>query len=215
MDKPRFTWVVWAGVALTAATLLVAFSMERLGSRTGTDKPLPNYGQIGDFALTDQNGSPVSLANLRGHAWVADIIFTRCSGPCLKMTRQMEALAQALPASSHAKLVTLTTDPDYDTSSILKTYAQRVGADFNRWMFLTGPKKQIAALAIDSLKLTAIEKKPEERQTPEDLFVHSTIFVVADKQGRLRGVFQTTGEGVDPEHVKQQLLDAVSQLERE
>jgi protein SCO1 len=124
-------------------------------------------------------------------------------------------LAQALPASSHAKLVTLTTDPDYDTSSILKTYAQRVGADFNRWMFLTGPKKQIAALAIDSLKLTAIEKKPEERQTPEDLFVHSTIFVVADKQGRLRGVFQTTGEGVDPEHVKQQLLDAVSQLERE
>ena len=54
-------------------------------------------------------------------------------------------------------------------------------------------------LAIDSLKLTAVEKKPEERESPQDLFVHSTIFVIADKRGQLRGVFETTGEGIDPQ----------------
>ena len=189
--------------------------MERLSSRGGGDKALPVYGQIADFALTNQNGSPVSLEDLRGHVWVADIIFSRCAGPCLKMTRQMEDLEKALPSRSHARLVTLTTDPDYDTPAILKTYAGRFGADFNRWMFLTGPKRQIANLAIDSLKLTAIEKKPEERQTPEDLFVHSTIFVIVDKQGRLRGIFETTGEDIQPEQVKQQIVDAVGRLERE
>ena len=51
-------------------------------------------------------------------------------------------------------------------------------------MFLTGPKKEIAKLAIDSLKLTAIEKKLEERESANDLFVHSTIFVVVDQRGK-------------------------------
>jgi cytochrome oxidase Cu insertion factor (SCO1/SenC/PrrC family) len=82
-------------------------------------------------------------------------------------------------------------------------------------MFLTGAKPEIAKLAIDSLKLTAIEKKPGERESPQDLFIHSTIFVVADKQARLRGVFETTGEGIDPQNVKARILAAVKELERE
>ena len=111
--------------------------------------------------------------------------------------------------------VTLTTDADFDTPPVLKTYADRFGADPNRWMFLTGTKGEIAKLAIDSLKLTAVEKKPEERQSPQDLFVHSTIFVIADKRGQLRGVFETTGEGTDPQQVRAQLLATVKRLERE
>jgi cytochrome oxidase Cu insertion factor (SCO1/SenC/PrrC family) len=131
------------------------------------------------------------------------------------MTRQMKELQEAMPAGSQAKLVTLTTDADFDTPPVMKAYAERFGADLNRWMFLTGTKQEIAKLAIDSLKLTAIEKKPEERETPQDLFVHSTIFVVADKQARLRGVFETGGDGVDPRTVQMQILAAVRQLERE
>jgi cytochrome oxidase Cu insertion factor (SCO1/SenC/PrrC family) len=70
-------------------------------------------------------------------------------------------------------------------------------------------------VAIDSLKLTAVEKRAEERETPQDLFIHSTIFVIVDKRGQLRGVFETSGEGVDPLEVKQQILSAVRRLERE
>jgi cytochrome oxidase Cu insertion factor (SCO1/SenC/PrrC family) len=131
------------------------------------------------------------------------------------MTRQMKELQDGLPPASQAKLVTLTTDPDFDTPTVLRAYAERFRADTNRWMFLTGTKQEIAKLAIDSLKLTAIEKKPEERESPQDLFVHSTIFVVADKQGQLRGVFETTGEGIDPQNVKEQILATVRRLERE
>ena len=68
--------------------------------------------------------------------------------------------------ASQAKLVTLTTDADFDTPPVLKAYAERFGADPQRWMFLTGTKQEIAKLAIDSLKLTAIAKKPEERESP-------------------------------------------------
>jgi protein SCO1 len=211
----RIPWTVWFGLALVVATvggagLLVSHQLRELRST-----PLPVIGPIADFALTNQDGHAVSLADLRGRVWVADIIFTRCAGPCPIITRQMKGLQDALPPSSQVKLVTLTTDPDYDTPPVLKAYAERFGADPKRWMFLTGTKAEIAKLAVDSLKLSAVPKKPAARQYAQDLFVHSTILVVVDKEARLRAVFETLGQGIDPQDVKARILAAVAQLERE
>ena len=101
------------------------------------------------------------------------------------------------------------------TDLVMAAYARKFGADTNRWLFLTGPNSAIAKLAIDSLKLTAVEKKPEERQSPEDLFIHSTISVVIDRYARLRGVFETEGEGIAPGQAQERILAAVRRLERE
>jgi cytochrome oxidase Cu insertion factor (SCO1/SenC/PrrC family) len=127
----------------------------------------------------------------------------------------MKELETGLPGATDTKLVTLTTDPDYDTAPILKKYAQDYSADLNRWMFLTGSKSEIGKLAIDSLKLAAVEKTPEERESANDLFIHATIFVLVDRKAQLRGVFETMGEAVDPQQVKARILESVSQLERE
>jgi protein SCO1 len=211
----RLPWSLLGGLALLVLTLAMALLLASRSFQGLQGRPLAVIGPIADFSLTNQNGRAVSLADLRGHVWVADIIFTRCPGPCLKMTKQMKTLQDGLPPGTQTKLVTLTTDADFDTPPVLKAYAERFQADPGRWMFLTGTKREIANLAIDSLKLTAIEKKPEERESRQDLFVHSTIFVIADKRGQLRGVFETTGEGLDPQNVKAQILAAVGQLERE
>ena len=207
--------LIWVGLGITALLLLLAFFLVSLRLHARLHNPLPVYGQVADFALTNQNGQDVSLASLRGQVWVADVIFTRCAGPCLKMSRQMKELQQSLPETSQVKLVTVTTDPDFDTPSVLKTYAQRFGVNSNRWVFLTGTKKAVMDLAVGSLKLTAIEKKAEERETPVDLFIHSTIFVIIDKRGQLRGIFETSGEGINPEEIKGEILDAAERLERE
>src|SRR4051812_7102391 len=206
--------MLWTGVVLLLATLLLGFMIARVKLQQRQGEALPVYGQVADFSLTNQTGHATSMADLQGHVWVADIIFTRCPGPCARMTRQMKALQDALPKNSEAKLVSLTTDPDYDTPPILAEYAGKFGADSNRWVFLTGTKPEIAKLATDSLKLTAIEKKPEEREASNDLFIHSTISVIVDRKGRLRGVYETTGEGIDPEQVKAKLLADVQRLER-
>ena len=127
----------------------------------------------------------------------------------------MSELQADLAAQSDVRLVTLTTDAEYDRPPVLKAYGSRFGADFRRWMFLTGAPKQIASLATDSLKLTALEKKAEERESPVDLFIHSTIFVVVDKHGRLRGIFETTGDNVDPLQTRREILAAVKRLAHE
>jgi protein SCO1 len=199
----------------TCAGLLAACLIAARKHPGAEDAPLPVYGSVADFTLTNQDGRAISLGDLRGRVWVADIIFSRCPGPCFRMSRQMAELQQALPPNSGARLLSLTTDAAFDTPAVLKTYGGRFGADPKRWSFLTGTPRQVADLAIDSLKLTAVEKKPEERSSPEDLFIHSTIFVVVDRQAQLRGVYETSGEGVDPAQVKAHILEAVARLESE
>ena len=171
---------------------------------------------VSEFSLTDQNGAAFSSKTLEKHVWIADFIYTNCPGPCPRMTAQMKSLQESLPPASAAKLVTLTTDPDNDTPAVMKKYGDRFKADFNRWTFLTGTKREIAGLAGDSLKLSAVPVKPEDRQDGADLFIHTTIFVVVDRHAQLRGIFETGGEGVDwTNSVEPKLLATVRQLEAE
>ncbi len=208
----RLSRTIWIGVALVLLLLGGAFLLARLQPR---QPPLPVLGQIADFSLTNQLGQATTLQALRGRVWLADIIFTRCPGPCARMTRQMASVQEALPKGSGAQLVSLTTDPEFDSPEILSKYATRFGADSNRWHFLTGTKKEIGELAVQSLKLVAVEKAAELRENPDDLFIHATIFVLVDKQARLRGIFETGGDGIEWTTVQASILSAIKQLERE
>ena len=175
-------------MGLVIVILCVSFVLSQIQPRKPSVSKLPVLGPVADFTLTNQAGQPVTLADLRGKVWVADIIFTRCGGPCPRMTKQMQSLQDGLPKTSEAKLVTLTTDPDFDTPPVLKKYPERLGLQAtDRWIFLTGTKKQIAGLAIDSLKLTAIEKQPAERTDAADLFIHSTLFCGGGQTGAVAG----------------------------
>src|SRR4030095_15072961 len=101
-----------------------AFALSRL-RQPAAPIALPLNSPVPDFTLTNQSGQVVGLANLRGDVWVADIIFTRCAGPCPIMTGRMAELQQRMPRSSATKLVTLTTDPDHDTPAAMHHSRER------------------------------------------------------------------------------------------
>ncbi|HZV35676.1 MAG TPA: SCO family protein, partial [Verrucomicrobiae bacterium] len=166
MNKParHIEWLVWGGLILIIAFIGGAFAWSKLA---GT-RPLPVIGQITDFTLTNQENQTITLSSLRGKVWVADVIFTRCAGPCPTMTHHLAELQASLPANEPIRLVTLTSDPQYDTPAALKRYAARFNADSNRWYFLTGPKSEINRLAVNDFKFVVVEKRPGEQTTPQD-----------------------------------------------
>lgn len=181
----RLEFTVWGALGVTILVIAAAFIYKRVRHEPLS---LPVIAAVGDFTLTNQFGKAVSSADFRDHVWIANIIFTRCAGPCPAMTKAMKELQDA--ADKRVRLVTLTTDPDNDTPEVLKRYGERFGADFNRWSFFTGSKEQIARLAIQGLKLTAQEKAAAERENPADLFIHSAAFVLVDRSNNLRAAFQ-------------------------
>lgn len=195
-------WVAWA-VLIPLAGLL---TWQQLNSR---HPPLPSYGRVPDFTLTNQLGEPVCLDSLHGQVWVADVIFTRCPSQCVHMTYEMNRLQNALPANKPIKLVSFTTDPKYDKPAVLKKYGQKCGAKEN-WIFLTGDKRVIAHVAVDGLKLSIVDKIPGVKEDPNDIFIHSTKFVLIDKRGEIRGYYiGETGEA------RPRLLADIEKLLRE
>jgi cytochrome oxidase Cu insertion factor (SCO1/SenC/PrrC family) len=206
----KVQWLVWGGLGSLCAALFVASVWQRTHSLPSGSAPLPNFFSVPDFALTNQTGQVVTLADLRGNLWLVDIIFTRCAGPCPDMTRRMAELQAQFASEPRLRLITLTTDPGHDTPAVLAAYARRFGAEAGRWHFLTGTKPQIAALAVEGLKLTAQDKDPAQQENPNDLFIHSSMLVLVDGEGRARGIFESD----DPE-LKMKTKLAVTALLRE
>ena len=203
--SPKVQWAVWGFLAAVVIAITALFVMSKFGK--SKDSGFPVLSDLKDFSLTNQLGEPIGLKNLLGQVWIGNIIFTQCAGPCPRLTKLMATIQQDLKGVDGVRLITLTTDPDHDSPTVLKRYGEKFGADPNRWWFLTGIKKEIAGLARDCLKLTAVEKDPAERDSDVDLFIHSTIFVVVDKHGRMRATFET-----DEPDSKSRILDAVKRL---
>lgn len=199
-------FAVWGFVCVVVLSVVGVY----ITAKTRLAKtPMAIYGEVPDFKLTNQLGRAFSLADLKGDVWVADIIFTRCPGPCLTMTRTMQAVQAALPAQSAVKLVSLTADPEYDSPAVLRDYASRFTKDLDRWQFLTGPKQDVYRLAMAGFKL-AVEQN--NGTSPEaDPFIHSTRFVLIDRHGRLRGV---PYDGTEKASVSK-IVKAASQLAQE
>ena len=205
----------WVGIILLIGLLGFACLISLLAEIQSRQR-LPFDGRIGDFTLTNQDGTLTTLASLTNHVWVADIVFTRCAGPCPRMTGQMKSIQDSLSQNSGTRLVTLTTDPDYDSPAILKHYGEHFGADFNRWTFLTGTKTQIADLAANSLKLGSTPIAPKDQKSSVDLFIHTTVIALVDKHARIRGYYETGGQDVDWENkTRPALLTAIQILERQ
>ena len=213
----KMDWIPWAGAGLVGATLILILLWFHLAS---SNLPLPVLGKLSDFTLTNENNQPVSLASLHGQVWVADIIFTRCPGPCARMTRELVNLQPRLPTKLPVRIVTLTSDPDYDSPAVLRHYAERFGADTNRWDFLTGNKQSIRSLAVNDFKFVVVEKPQPDRSIPDDLFIHSTWFALVDQEGQVRGWTDREGhlhgyfDSEDPD-ARARLLTAIPQLLRE
>ena len=143
--------------------------------------PLPILGRIPDFRLTDQAGQPFDSAALNGKIWVADFIFTTCTGPCPRMSSLMR---QVQSLSPDARLVSFTVDPDRDTPPVLATYAKRFHAESGRWFFLTGDRPALDTLARNAFKLGNVD----------GTLNHSTRLILVDRQGRIRGYYGTSDE---------------------
>ena len=154
---------------------------------------------LGRFELRERSGKNVSEADFADRVGVVSFIFTRCPLSCPRITSVMKSL-QPKFAAYNVQLVSITVDPDNDTPAVLSTYADRFGADPDRWWFLTGPKGDVLNLIRDRFKL-GVEANPDAASTSEgrtEAISHSEKLAVID-HGRVVGLYAAT----DPAEVSQ------------
>lgn len=171
-------------IIILAVSLFVSYSVY-LFQKEMTVERLPVLGQVQDFRLFDESGKEFTLRDLAGKIWIANFFFTTCGDICPMMTKNMAALHRSFELVGDVTHVSITVNPEYDSSSVLRQYAQKYKANTRKWHFLTGPRAMITELAVGSFKIGSIE---------EPVF-HSSKFALVDGDGRIRGYYDGVQSG--------------------
>src|SRR5258708_18437797 len=129
---------------LMLASLMLAQPQDA-ADHISKEQRLPKIAPAPEFTLTSQDGTPVSLADLRGKVVAVTFIYTLCTDTCPVLTPMMSFVQDRLGPDFGTKVafVSVTVDPERDTPAVLKEYAKAFGADLGGWAFLTGAPEAI------------------------------------------------------------------------
>ena len=174
-----------------------------LGACSPSKGPLPSLVTLPDFRLVDQQGKTMGLSDLKNRVWVADFIFTSCAGTCPMLTQRMKrvqtAIAEMGEKGSGYHIVSFSVDPERDTPERLAQYAREFETNPEHWSFLTGPLDRVSQTVVQGFKI-AMGKVPSEGEVPKDNGVfeilHGEKFVLVDRNGIIRGYYDSDGAGI-------------------
>lgn len=116
-------------------------SLEKLILEKGRRITLNVGDLVPNFSLINQDGEWLGLKDLRGHPFVLNFIFTRCTASkmCPASTQRMAKLQKEAARSGldALRFVTISFDPEFDTPEILRNYAKIYAIELHNFDFLT------------------------------------------------------------------------------
>lgn len=172
--------------AIFAVVLLGGFYLGLFWGNDLWKKKLPVLNDVKPFAFVSQSGDTITNRDVEGKVQVVEYFFTTCKGICPKMNNNMKVIAARYAEESNFVILSHTVDPDTDSVARLKTYADSLGAKSSQWIFLTGTKEKLYASARESYLL---DDQNNNKGKIEEQFIHTQLFALVDKNGRVRGVY--------------------------
>ena len=159
-----------------------------------------------DYTFTLEDGSEARLSDFRGKAVAFTFFYSRCPLPdyCPRMNTDFRETRDLLSADPKApknwQLLSISFDPENDTSEVLGNYAAAYrGANTNGWLFAAATTNMLADVALRFTLLVMYQ---------DNSITHNLRTIVLDPQGRVYKQFN--GNLWTP----QQLADAVEQAAR-
>jgi protein SCO1 len=164
---------------------------------------LPKIAPAPAFVLTSQDGTRVSLADLRGKVVAVTFIYTSCIDTCPVLTGLMAQVQDRLGQDfgKRVAFVSITVDPERDTPEVLKQYADTFGADLKGWAFLTGDPIAIRDVTRRYGVFAAKNAKGEVD--------HTFLTSIVDRNSMLR--VQYLGVRFDPDEFQRDLLSLIKE----
>ena len=190
-----FTLLMIAGIAAACGSLNNKAKLPVMGESEITEDTIDGklvkdtvFYTIGPFGFMDQDSNMVTDQSLSGHIYVTDFFFTSCPSICPKMKQQLIRVHDQFLEQENFTILSHTIDPKHDSVPVLKEYAGRLGVESDKWHFVTGEKDDIYRIA-DRYYVAVFE----DEDAPGG-YNHSGHFLLIDKSGRIRGVYDGTIE---------------------
>ncbi|MEO6613744.1 MAG: SCO family protein [Chitinophagaceae bacterium] len=166
-----------------------------------TKKSTPPISYVRPFSFTTQDGQPFTDKDVAGKVYVAEYFFTTCKGICPRMNNNMKLVYEALKEEKDFLILSHTCDPDNDSVAQMKKYADSLGVDTRKWIFLTGRKDSLYNMARVSY---TIDDPADNLLNLDDDFMHSQLWALVDKKGDVKKIY----DGLKQSEVNQLTRDA-------
>ena len=139
------------------------------------------------FALTDQNGAPVSLAALRGRPVILTFIDPLCRDFCPTEAQHLNTVVRSFPAATKPAVVAVSVNTAGNTKPILREDARKWGL-VSQWSWGVGSATALAriwhAYGIQVLVSTQTIAGVKVRRV-----AHTEASYVIDRNGFVRALF--------------------------
>ena len=153
------------------------------------------FHTIPPFYFTAHDSSIITDQTVKGKIYVADFFFTNCPSICPIMTGNMQTLHNNTKDIDDLLILSHTIDPGRDTIAQLNKYIADKEIDTrDDWFFVFGSQDYTYDIGKHGYLINA-----DVDEAAEGGFLHSEHFVLIDREGRIRGMY----EGTDPKAVKQ------------
>ena len=165
-----------------------------------SDVKMPVLSNVQPFSFTSQDGKEVTENDIRAKVCVVEYFFTTCKGICPKMNRNMKSVYEKFKNEKDFLILSHTVDPETDSVGRMKQYADSMGADSNKWLFLTGKKDALYSAARLSYLL---DDAKNNNGKIEEQFIHTQFFALVDKNGSVRRIY----DGLKQDELKELMKD--------
>ncbi len=157
-----------------------------------------------ESAWNTQDSISIRLQDLKGKVTVLVMIYTSCKVACPRLVADMRNIEAEIPAKylPSVQFVLVSIDPETDTPSRLKRFANENQMEASHWIFLQGTEYTTRELA------NVLSVKYEEI-SPMD-FSHSNIISVFNPFGEM--VHQQEGLGVDNAETIDKIISTLKEM---
>lgn len=138
------------------------------------------------FSFINQDGKVVTDKDVEGKVYVAEYFFTTCPGICPTMNTNMKRVYEKFKNEKDFLILSHTSDPERDSVSTLKKYADSLGVNTAQWIFLTGRKDSLYSTARISY---TIDDPANNLKSIEDQFLHTQFWALVNKKGEVKKVY--------------------------
>lgn len=149
-------------------------------------KKFPPISYVRPFEFTNQDGEKFTNENVKGKVYVAEFFFTTCPGICPDMNRNMRIVYEEFKDEPGFLILAHTSDPDTDSVSQLRVFADEMKVNTDRWVFVTGRKDSLYNMARQSY---TIDDPKNNLKSIDDQFLHSQFFSLVDRQGNVLKIY--------------------------
>ena len=137
----------------------------------------------GPFHLEDQNGQPVSDADMKGKPFLVFFGFTHCPDICPTTLFEISQLFKALgPDADRTGALFITVDPERDTAAVMKDYLSNFDPHLRG---LTGDRPSIDA----AIKAYRVYAKKIPLENGDYTMDHTAVVYLMDKDGNFVAPF--------------------------